>query len=193
MFAKKLERSCFLLAMLFSFEVAAYGGGNTGSGFEASGPYSTQRESGGSSCTVHRPRDLEGDHGVILWGNGTGTTPTSYRALLSHWASWGFIVVAANTTNAGTGRAMLSCLDWLQRSSLAPYADLSKVGASGHSQGGGGAIMAGADRRVTVTAPIQGYTIGLGHSSRSHSQQNFVGSNCTYCRSSAWDVQSKQF
>ncbi|QIT56141.1 acetylxylan esterase [Aquisalimonas sp. 2447] len=50
--------------------------------------------------------------------------------------------------------------------------DMDRVGASGHSQGGGGAIMAGRDERVTATAPMQPYTIGLGHRSSSQSEQH---------------------
>ncbi len=148
------------------------GGTGTGIGYEATGQYSTTRESGGIGCTVYRPRDLQSNHAVILWGNGTGATPTSYSGLLSHWASWGFIVVAANTTNAGTGRDMLRCLDWLENSSLSSSADLTKVGTSGHSQGGGGAIMAGVDPRISASAPIEGYTLGLGHSRTSHDKQS---------------------
>nr|WP_067812854.1 hypothetical protein [Actinomadura kijaniata] len=33
--------------------------------------------------------------------------------------------------------------------------DLDKIGSTGHSQGGGGAIAAGADPRVDTTVPIQ--------------------------------------
>ncbi|WP_217351374.1 hypothetical protein [Aquisalimonas sp. 2447] len=50
--------------------------------------------------------------------------------------------------------------------------DMDRVGTSGHSQGGGGAIMAGQDERITATAPMQPYTIGLGHDTSSQSNQN---------------------
>lgn len=163
----------FLSVSTFSLRAFALdGGGSGGSDYQVAGEYATTRESGGRSCTVYRPRNLEGGHGVILWGNGTGASPRTYSALLSHWASWGFVVVAANTSSAGSGREMLSCLDWLERSTLSAFVDFSKVATSGHSQGGGGAIMAGVDRRIKTTAPIQGYTLGLGHNSSSQSQQN---------------------
>ncbi len=171
--ASTLLALLFVFAPAMTFALGGRGGSGTGpSGYDSSGTFSTTSQSGGTSCTVYRPTNLSGDHPVILWGNGTGASPRTYGSLLQHWASWGFVVVAANTTNAGTGTAMLSCLDWLERSSLASQVNLKKVGTSGHSQGGGGAIMAGTDPRITTTAPIEGYTLGLGHNRSSHTRQS---------------------
>ena len=150
------------------------------SNFERSGPYATTSRSEGPNCRVYRPSSLGQNgvrHPVILWGNGTGTGPTAYSGLLSHWASHGFVVAAAETSNAGTGRAMLACLDYLVQESNRTYGtyvgvlNTGRVGTSGHSQGGGGSIMAGQDDRVSVTAPIQPYTIGLGHDPSSQRNQ----------------------
>ncbi len=149
------------------------------SSFAASGPYSTTTDSIGggwfsASCTIFRPAWLGQNgvnHPVIAWGNGTGSTPSAYSSLLHHMASHGFIVAAANTTNAGTGEAMLSCVD----QALSQYSgnvDPNRIGTSGHSQGGGGAIMAGQDPRVTATAPMQPYQLGLGHDTSSQRNQN---------------------
>ena len=72
---------------------------------------------------------------------------------------------------------MLACLDYLVRENNNPYGtyagklNTGRVGTSGHSQGGGGSIMAGQDTRVRTTAPIQPYTIGLGHDSASQRRQ----------------------
>src|SRR5690606_7389899 len=102
-------------------------------------------------------------------GNGTGTAPSGYSALLNHWASHGFVVAAANTTNAGSGQEMIACLDYLVEQNgrgsgtYAGKLNLDAVGSSGHSQGGGGSIMAGQDSRVTATAPFQPFVLGLGH------------------------------
>ncbi|MEM6994173.1 MAG: hypothetical protein AAF721_26905, partial [Myxococcota bacterium] len=135
--------------------------------FAEPGPFGPMQEPGGDACTIFRPASL-GDNGlrhpVILWGNGTTATPGVYGAVLQHWATHGFIVAAANTTNAGTGQEMIGCLNWVTAQNddpASPYADavdLAHVGASGHSQGGGGTLMAGQDPRVTVTAPLQPYT-----------------------------------
>jgi hypothetical protein len=135
--------------------------------FANAGPYTTTSGAGGSTCTIYRPSTLgQGGvcHPIIIWGNGTGASPSTYAAVLTHWASHGFIVAAANTSNAGTGEQMLACLDYVvgqNNSSGSVYfrrVDVGHVGASGHSQGGGGTLMAGRDARITVTAPLEPYT-----------------------------------
>lgn len=166
-------------------------GNDTGTGFPGvtdfadDGPYSTSSTSLGggwfsSGCDVRYPSDI-GDtgleHPIIIWGNGTGTSPNGYSDLLNHWASHGFVVAAAETSNAGSGEDMLGCLDALEEEhgsygTFAGNLDLDRVATSGHSQGGGGAIMAGQDDRITATAPMQPYTIGLGHDTSSQSNQN---------------------
>lgn len=125
--------------------------------FAAPGPFATVGHQEGPGCTIFRPTVL-GEagrkHPVILWGNGTGSQPANYAGLLSHWAKQGFVVAAANTGQAGSGQDMLNCLTWLANSPYASKLDLAHVGAAGHSQGGRGAIMAGRDPRVAVTAPF---------------------------------------
>jgi predicted dienelactone hydrolase len=133
--------------------------------FAARGPFATTQQTLGA-CTVHRPTTLgQGGvtHPVVLWGNGTGATPSSYSELLSHLASHGFIVAAANTSNAGNGSQMLTCLTNVTNANATPGSvffqrvDTARIGASGHSQGGAGTIMAGRDARVRTTAPVQPY------------------------------------
>jgi hypothetical protein len=151
------------------------------SDFSRSGSFSTTSGNEGPSCTVYRPQTLGEQgrrHPIIIWGNGTGSSPGTYSALLTHWASQGFVVAAARTSNAGSGTQMIDCLDYLVQQngrSSGTYAgklNVNRVGSAGHSQGGGGAIMAGRDSRITVTAPFQPYTVGLGHRSSSQSQQS---------------------
>ena len=139
--------------------------------YEETGPYTTTSGSAGFSCEMYRPSNLDQGHPVILWGNGTGASPGVYSGGLEHWASWGFVVIAASTSNPGSGEEMLGCLDYLEDSSLASSIDFSNVGASGHSQGGGGTIMAARDDRITATAPMQPYILGLGHETSSQRQQ----------------------
>lgn len=192
--APKLKLSVIATALAFSGSVLASnptptppppsGGGSdfpSVSDFSRSGPFSTTSGNEGPSCTIYRPRTL-GEagrrHPIILWGNGTGTGPSTYSGLLNHWASHGFVVAAARTSNAGSGNDMIDCLNYLVQQNgrasgtYAGNLNLNRVGTSGHSQGGGGSIMAGRDSRVSVTGPIQPYTIGLGHRSSSQSQQN---------------------
>ena len=120
------------------------------------------------SCTIFRPTVL-GSGGclnpVIVWGNGTTNTPSSYTALFNHFASHGFIVAAADTSNAGSGKEMLACLQYMidQNSAAgSPYQghiDVNHIAASGYSQGGAGCLEAGIDPRFTVTAPVSPYIV----------------------------------
>jgi hypothetical protein len=183
-----LEPKLGLAAALFAFSASALAAlpDTPGtpfpavSSFDNSGPYATTSQSEGPGCRIYRPSSLGQNgvrHPIILWGNGTGATPSTYAALLTHWASHGFVVAAAETSDAGTGQEMLACLSYLVQANGAgsgTYAgklNAGRVGTSGHSQGGGGSIMAGQDDRVRTTAPIQPYTLGLGHNSSSQSNQ----------------------
>ncbi|MGB3622103.1 alpha/beta hydrolase [Ketobacter sp. MCCC 1A13808] len=148
--------------------------------FSADGPYRTTKSSGGD-CTIYHPRTLSENgvrHPIIVWGNGTGGTPDTYRELLSHFASHGFVVAAANTEDAGSGEEMIDCLNYLTEQNarnsgtFAGTLDLTKVGAAGHSQGGGGTLMAGRDSRIKATAPFEPYVLGLGHDATSQDQQH---------------------
>lgn len=155
-------------ALMFSGSVLALGvggGGDTGADptatYASSGSYATTSGSEGNACTVYRPRNVPEGAPLILWGNGTGTSPSSYAQGLRHWASHGFVVAAANTANAGSGSEMLACIDAVRSASYGGSVDFSKIGASGHSQGGGGAVFAGQDPRIIATAPMQPYPFGF--------------------------------
>lgn len=115
--------------------------------------------------TVYYPAEITRNtkrYPVVVWGNGTGVDDAStYAALLKQWASWGIVVVGADEPSAGSGDAMLAGLDELERRSTtagSPFnqsVDLSNVAASGHSQGGAGAIKAGRDPRVDTVVAVQ--------------------------------------
>ncbi len=138
----------------------------------AAGPFAIEGADEGPDCTVVRPVKL-GDNGlrhpVIVWANGTSAPTTLYRGALDHWASHGFIVTAANAINGqGSGAPSIACLDYVNEKGATPGNKLfgkvcPRAGATGHSQGGGGALMAGRDPRIRVTAPLQPFTqAGLG-------------------------------
>jgi hypothetical protein len=133
------------------------------SSFTDRGPFATTQQAL-ADCTVFRPNTLGENgltHPVILWGNGTFSWPAIYSGILTHLASHGFIVAAANTSNAGDGSQIIACLDAVLAENGRPGSpfyqrvDTAQIGAAGHSQGGAGTIMAGRDARVRVTAPIQ--------------------------------------
>jgi alpha-beta hydrolase superfamily lysophospholipase len=140
------------------------------SDYAKEGDQSVNQQALGNSCTLYSPASMTEDHPVVIWGNGTGAKPSSYTSLLRHWASWGFVVVAANTTGAGSGKEMLGCLD-IVYSSLGNHLS-DRVATSGHSQGGGGSIMAGKDSRVGTTVPVQPNALAAGVEFSAHSQQN---------------------
>ncbi|RFA30597.1 alpha/beta hydrolase [Alkalilimnicola ehrlichii] len=149
--------------------------------FAAVGPFATTLVSEGPDCEIYRPETLGKQglrHPVILWGNGTGASPSTYEGLLDHLASHGFVVAAAQTSNAGTGQEMIACLDYLARQNEADWGsytyllDIERIATVGHSQGGGGAIMAGTDERVLTTISIQPYIRGLSHIENAQTAQN---------------------
>jgi pimeloyl-ACP methyl ester carboxylesterase len=129
------------------------------------GPYAVSVQTD-SVHTIYSPSNLGSQgcarHPIILWGNGTFTQPSWYDGLLRHLASHGFIVAAANTSNAGTGQEMLQGIDKLRgfngQSGNRFYqkVDVDRVGSTGHSQGGSGAVRAAADSPVDTTFPIEG-------------------------------------
>lgn len=152
-------------ALLFSGTALAIGGG-AGSGdpmaeYASSGTVATTSGTEGGNCTVHRPRDVAQGTPLILWGNGIGTTPSAYARGLRHWASWGFVVAAANSPTAGSGDEILDCIDAVRNADYGSNVDFSRIGASGHSLGGGGAVIAGQDPRVITTAPFQPYVVSF--------------------------------
>jgi dienelactone hydrolase len=136
---------------------------SVGTAFDRPGPYPTTitRE---SAHTYYHPTTMGNGgltHPVIIWGNGTFNSPSTYDAYFRRLASHGFIVAAANTSNSGTGREMIAGLDNLTRmhnqsgNRFSGKVDLERVAASGYSQGGGGALNAAKDPRVVTTIAIQ--------------------------------------
>ena len=130
------------------------------------GPYPTTTEmmvGPGMAYTMFRPKDLNRRHPVITWGNGTGTTPPTYAALLKLYASHGFIVIASNSMNVaqGTPPPMLDGVTWVLEqdmtmgTALYQHVDRDRIGATGHSQGAFAASSAGKDPRIKTIAPIE--------------------------------------
>jgi hypothetical protein len=130
------------------------------------GPFATVTENmvgPGMAFTMFRPKDLTQRHPVITWGNGTGTTPQTYRGLLNLYASHGFIVIASNSMNVGQGTPppMLDGVTWVleqdmtQGSALYQHVDRDRIGATGHSQGAFATSSAGTDPRIKTIAPIE--------------------------------------
>ncbi|WP_107656423.1 poly(ethylene terephthalate) hydrolase family protein [Nocardia suismassiliense] len=138
------------------------------------GPWAVAERTGLDCCTatgdsydIWYPADLGAGgvaHPIITWGNGTSAHPREYAYLLAHLASWGFVVIAADRTDTGTGGQMLDAVEYLTRqhsnpdSIFAGKLDTRSAGAMGHSQGGLGAFNAlargGVSTAVTLEMPL---------------------------------------
>jgi chlorophyllase-like protein len=94
---------------------------------------------------------------VITWANGTCGLTHGYSVLLSGLASYGFVVIASNSTwtnTAPTNKVQQRALDYAAalnndtNSVLYHRLDMGKVGAMGHSQGAAATGTADDDPRV---------------------------------------------
>ncbi|MFJ9779845.1 acetylxylan esterase [Amycolatopsis sp. NPDC101161] len=131
--------------------------------YEKDGAHQPVKAAGDAAHTLYYPADITTStarHPVLIWGNGTGATVEQYEVLFTHLASWGYVVAAANTGQSGSGQEMLDGARYLIAENTRPGSafrdriDTTAIAAAGHSQGGGGAIAAGADALVKTTIPI---------------------------------------
>jgi hypothetical protein len=91
---------------------------------------------------------------LITWGNGTCAMPEGYGTLLRYVASFGYIVVAAQDREVGTGASMLKAVDFMlaendkEGSKYYHHIDPDKIGAMGHSQGAGATVSVSTDSHI---------------------------------------------
>lgn len=116
----------------------------------------------GGHFVVFRPEPLVGRRAVVVFSVGTRGSPGDYRALLTHWASRGLVVVAGDEGMQREGDQAIAALDWLlaestrEGSVFEGHLDAAHVAAAGHSQGGNAAIhVALRDPRVTTVLAIE--------------------------------------
>jgi dienelactone hydrolase len=124
--------------------------------FAETGPFAIIHETNAgpdAAYDIVRPARLgeEGrKHPIVSWNNGTVYQIDRYQALLDHWASHGFVVIGGHTNSTAGGAVHRAAIDWLvaenarEGSVYFGMLDLAKIGAAGHSQGGGATITAGA-------------------------------------------------
>lgn len=80
-------------------------------------------------------------HGIVVWGPGGGTPPSSYEGIIRRLASHGFVVIALKESPGDASQAK-AAIDWLENKNntandlFYQKLDMSKVGCSGHSMGG---------------------------------------------------------
>ncbi|MDR0269252.1 alpha/beta hydrolase [Paenibacillus sp.] len=105
--------------------------------------------SGGALFRIYYPA-FQGDESypIISWGNGTGATPDRYNQLLTHLASWGFIVIDSYSKTTGTGKEIVEAIDYLRNENQLANSlfyqkiQMEHIGVAGHSQGSTGVINA---------------------------------------------------
>lgn len=108
-----------------------------------------KRASGEALFRIYYPAS-QGDESypVISWGNGTDATPERYDGLLTHLASWGFIVIDSYSKTTGTGKEIVDAIDYLRNenqlvnSLFYQKIQMEQIGIAGHSQGSTGVINA---------------------------------------------------
>lgn len=101
-------------------------------------------------------------HPILTWGNGTNATPSQYTGVLSQLASWGFVIIASNSTATGTGNEMLAGAQDMVNLNSDPTSlfydklNTNEIGAIGHSQGAGGSVRATVNSNglIKVDVPI---------------------------------------
>jgi hypothetical protein len=117
--------------------------------------------------TIYYPDPMEANclHPIVVWGNGTGVTDSNftYDFLNSNAASWGMVVAASSEDNTGSGEFHKAGINYLLKenmdaSSMFHNKLSTRVGVSGHSQGGFGANV-GAGHPNCVTAVVEGATM----------------------------------
>jgi len=126
--------------------------------YYANGSYATTTtrstaacDSKGNQCDVFYPTNIASLNTrlpLVVWANGTDSTPDNYTNWLKHLASWGFVVVATRDKQTGYGNTVLDSLAYMQAQEANPASpfyhriDFTHVGAAGHSQGASGAANA---------------------------------------------------
>lgn len=121
------------------------------------------------------PDSAGGPYPLIALNHGWFGTPEHYHSLSQHLASWGFVVSSIGTESGFFGNMIREAADssammaWVENESITPsspfYAmiDSDRLGAIGHSMGGGSlTYMMGLDPRIQTFVPMEGFIDGLG-------------------------------
>lgn len=115
---------------------------------------------------VYYPAALEAvnkQYPVVVWANGTGCATDTYDKLLNKIAEGGYIVVADSSVMTADGTAQIDSIDYIigknsdSNSAFCGKVDGSKIGATGHSQGGRSSVNAAQkDSRIKCIVSIAG-------------------------------------
>jgi hypothetical protein len=136
--------------------------------YRAAGPHAvtigTGTDAAGATYTLFHPTDLQTDgvdNPIVTYGNGSGANCRDGNPTQGHLASWGYVVVCADSGQTGWGREIWAGAQYLVAEDADPSSpfheqlDESSIGTIGHSQGATGAVnatlLSGGAIRSTVT------------------------------------------
>ncbi|HMI85073.1 MAG TPA: hypothetical protein VK550_13320 [Polyangiaceae bacterium] len=125
------------------------------------GGLGTDPDGGANKVAIFRPAAAKYGQGgvthpVIVWGNGSTNTVDIWQSFLARVATYGFVVVAPEQTQV-TADHMNAAIDYVLRLASDPTSgdcgkiDTTKIGSTGYSRGGGGAITVASNARITST------------------------------------------
>jgi hypothetical protein len=136
--------------------------------FTANGPYRVKKKDvtigSQGAYTIFWPDPLEASckHPIVAWGNGTAVTGSDiYGFYQEHAASYGIVVIASHNDNVGAGTFHTAAIDYMLKENMTQGSEFfgklgTKVGTSGHSQGGAGANVAASHPNVEAIGNVQG-------------------------------------
>jgi hypothetical protein len=139
----------------------------TDASFEQSGGFDFHKTKVGQT-NLYIPKNLAPSCKVpvIHFNNGSASYCDFYKPVLTHLASWGFLVSCYESPQTGSGAECVKGIETVYRN----YPQLAdqKIGLVGHSEGGGGAIACsyllekkfGAQNTMAVYAIEPGHGIG---------------------------------
>jgi hypothetical protein len=125
------------------------------------GGLGTDADGGANKVAIFRPAVAKYGQGgvthpIIVWGNGSTNTVDIWQGFLARVATYGFVVVAPEQTQV-TADHMNKAIDYVLRLANDPASgdcgkiDTTKIGATGYSRGGGGAVSVGSNARISST------------------------------------------
>jgi hypothetical protein len=125
------------------------------------GGLGTDPDGGANKVAIFRPAvakyGLGGvRHPIIVWGNGSTNTVDIWQSFLQRVATYGFVVVAPEQTQV-TAAHMNAAIDYVIRLATDPNGtdcgkiDTTKIGSTGYSLGGIGALSVGTNARISST------------------------------------------
>ena len=108
--------------------------------YGGTGPFSVEQSTSGR-VKFWAPRNIPSGCKVpvVHLANGTGATCSNYSSSLQRLASHGFIAACYENTNTGAGEFGIQAFQ--AATQRFPFADSTKFGSTGHSQGGQAAIV----------------------------------------------------